>query len=126
MNPLRVLLVDDDPPLRAMMVRILSREGHDMAVTGSAEEALERLAAESFDVVVSASGTGSRLDGWELARQVRGGWPGVRFILATGWEPTLESDAVSGDVDDVVVKPFSIHDLRAIVRGRRPAASRPV
>src|SRR5205823_5799235 len=51
--PLRILVVDDEPMMTRAIVRMLRPSGHSMTVADSGEEALERLAEQAFDVVVS-------------------------------------------------------------------------
>ena len=89
-SPLRVLAVDDEPMMTRAVVRMLKPSGHLVSVAGSGEEALEKLAEQTFDVVVSDMGMGAGMNGWELADAVKRRWPGVRFLLATGWGAALD------------------------------------
>jgi CheY-like chemotaxis protein len=112
---LRVLSVDDDPAVSSALIRLLRPDGHHVAAVCSGEEALERLANESFDVVLADLGLGTGIDGWELARRVRVGWPRVRFVLASG---SLGIDAVEArerGVDAILPKPYRALDLRALL-----------
>jgi PleD family two-component response regulator len=52
-GPLRVLAVDDEPMMTKAVVRMLKPSGHMVSVAASGEEALERLAEQTFEVVVS-------------------------------------------------------------------------
>jgi CheY-like chemotaxis protein len=67
------------------VVRLLRPAGHTAATAISGEAALECLAAEQFDIVLSDLGMGTGINGWELAERVRQRWPKTRFVLATGW-----------------------------------------
>jgi len=49
----KVLLVDDDDDVRAMMKATLERKGFDVVLAASVAEALGCIAAESFDVLIS-------------------------------------------------------------------------
>ena len=49
----RVLLVDDDAAVRAMMNQGLERKGFEVVAAGSVTEALRRIATESFDVLIT-------------------------------------------------------------------------
>jgi len=113
---LRILAVDDEPDIANMVSLMLQPFGHQMSVATSGEEALERLAAEPFDLVISDVGMGSRMNGWELADRVRNEYPSVRLVLATGWGAEIDhEDARSRGVDAVVSKPFRIADLQRVV-----------
>ena len=57
-RPLRVLAVDDEPMMTRAVVRMLKPSGHLVSVAASGEEALEKLAEQTFDVVVSDMGMG--------------------------------------------------------------------
>ena len=66
----RVLVVDDEPD-SASLIRRMLEECHATVVTaGSADEAIERLSAESFDVLLSDIGMPDRT-GYDLIRQIR-------------------------------------------------------
>ena len=72
------------------VVRMLKPSGHVVSVAASGEEALEKLAEQTFDVVVSDMGMGAGMNGWELAEAVKRRWPSVRFLLATGWGAAID------------------------------------
>ena len=63
---LRVLAVDDEPMMTKAVLRMLKPSGHLVSVAASGEEALQKLAAQPFDVVVSDMGMGAGMNGWEL------------------------------------------------------------
>jgi len=77
----RVLAVDDEPALGRMLALMLNEQGHKTVVATSAEEALDRLAAEPFDLLLTDIGMGPGMNGWELAEQVRQRWPAVRLVF---------------------------------------------
>ena len=111
-RPLRVLAVDDEPMIARAVVRMLRPAGHVVSVAASAEEALEKLADQTFDVVVSDVGLGSGMNGWELANAVKQRWPGVHFLLATGWGATIDPrEARARGVEAVLSKPYHPTDL---------------
>jgi CheY-like chemotaxis protein len=122
-HPLRVLAVDDEPMMTKAVVRMLKPSGHVVTVAASGEEALEKLSAQTFDVVVSDMGMGAGMNGWELADAVRRRWPGVRFLLATGWGAAINTDeAHSKGVEAVLSKPYHPADLvRALARSANVA-----
>jgi diguanylate cyclase (GGDEF)-like protein/PAS domain S-box-containing protein len=110
---LRILAVDDEPAMTKAVARMLRPTGHLVRTAGSGEEALERLAQEPFDVVVSDLGMGSGMNGWDLAAAVRSQWPAVRFLLATGWGAAIDPGEASGrGVEAVLAKPYRLQDLQ--------------
>ena len=112
LRPLRILAVDDEPMMTKAVVRMLKPSGHVVTVASSGEEALEKLAEQTFDVVVSDMGMGAGMNGWELAETVRRRWPKVRFLLATGWGAAMDPvEARARGVEAVLSKPYRPIDL---------------
>jgi CheY-like chemotaxis protein len=115
---LRILAVDDEPALTKAVMRLLRPIGHLVTTASSGEEALEKLAAEPFDIVLSDVGMGAGMNGWELAERVRVGWPQVRFALATGWGASIDPvEALEKGVVAVLAKPYSAAELESRSRG---------
>src|SRR5262249_34327272 len=89
---------------------------HAVRTATSAEQALELLAAEPFDLVVSDLGLGPGMSGWDLAARVKTSWPRVRFILATGWGAAIAADeARPRGVAQVRAKPYHPEELQRAV-----------
>ena len=121
--PLRILAVDDEPMMTKAVVRMLKPSGHVVTVAASGEEALEELAEQTFDVVVSDMGMGAGMNGWELAEAVRRRWPNVRFLLATGWGAAIDpAEARAKGVEAVLAKPYQLADLLQVLTGIDKAA----
>ena len=72
---LRVLVVDDEPMMTRAVVRMLRPAGHQVRVAASGEEALDILATDAIDLVVSDMGMGAGMNGWDLADTVKRRWP---------------------------------------------------
>jgi CheY-like chemotaxis protein len=122
-RPLRVLAVDDEPMMTKAVVRMLKPSGHLVSVAASGEEALEKLAEQIFDVVVSDMGMGSGMNGWALAEAVKHRWPSVRFLLATGWGAAIDpSEARTVGIEAVLSKPYHPADLLQVLDREQPAA----
>jgi CheY-like chemotaxis protein/anti-sigma regulatory factor (Ser/Thr protein kinase) len=113
---MRILAVDDEPAIGNMLRRLLRADGHVLDYAGSAAEALDRLAADPYDVVVSDLGLGEGADGLSLAEQVRQQWPGVRFILASGSVDIDADQARARGVHAFLSKPYQVDDLRGVLR----------
>ena len=84
LDGLRMLVVDDDAGVRESVAEILRVDGCEVTCTEDAKEALQRLASESFDVVLSDV-VMPGMDGYELFIQVRRRWPHTRMILMTAF-----------------------------------------
>jgi CheY-like chemotaxis protein len=111
-RPLRILVVDDEPMMTKAVARMLKPSGHVVSVAASGEEALDKLGGQPLDVVVSDMAMGPGINGWELADAVRSRWPGVRFLLATGWGAAIDPvEASTRGVAAILSKPYRLDDL---------------
>ncbi len=101
----RVLCVDDDQYQCDLFEACLTRLGYDVAVTTSPNDALERIANEAFDVVVTDLGMGE-MDGLVLCERVLGTRPGIPIVVVTG-QGSMESaiGAMRAGAYDFLAKP---------------------
>jgi signal transduction histidine kinase len=115
-SPAHILVVDDDVRLARMLAALLARDRHDVDTAASGEEALERLDAGSYDLVISDLSMGTGMNGWDLAQEVARRWPGIRFVLASGWGASIEEhEARRQAVDAVMAKPYRVDEIRRTV-----------
>jgi signal transduction histidine kinase/CheY-like chemotaxis protein len=115
-GPRRILAVDDEPAITRMIAVMLEPDGHTVVTASSGEEALARLAAEPFDLVLSDIGMGAGMNGWDLAARVHARHPGLPFALATGWGAQIEpAQAAAAGVGAIIAKPYRLDDLRRLV-----------
>jgi CheY-like chemotaxis protein len=115
---LRILAVDDEERLATLVARLLEPAGHRVSIAVSGEQAVEMLRGEAFDLVISDLGMGAGMNGWELADQVRAGYPACKVIVATGWGAAIsDEEAGAHGVVAVVAKPYTAAELREIVAG---------
>ena len=120
----RILLVDDDPSLLDVLAMAFGDAGHEVETCADGQQALDRLKAGRFDLVVSDV-VMPRIDGLTLLRRLREGGDAIPFLLLTSRDTEL--DQVLGlelGADDYVAKPFSTRILLARVATllRRQAA----
>ncbi len=115
-QPVRVLVVDDDPVMKEMVVNYL--EQHNMRATAASggREMAERLAENEPDLVILDLRLDQE-DGLDLLRELRS-HSDVPVIITTG-DRRDEIDRVVGlelGADDYVTKPFSLRELLARIR----------
>lgn len=108
--PARVLLVDDEPLVRAGLVAMLVEQGHQVAVAESARVALALLGNDRFDVVISDLMMPG-MDGAALAEAVAADWPGLPVVLISGYAEQAGPAGVP-----VIAKPIRAADLAAAVQ----------
>ncbi len=121
----RVLLVDDDRAILESLGEALAEFGLAVAVAGSAEEALSRLAAWSPELILSDIRMPG-MDGIELLEVVRDRAPGIDVVLMTAFDdmPTVVR-AMRGGALDFLVKPIQLAELESVIsRATRDRAAR--
>src|SRR5450755_3976634 len=112
---LTILLIDDEPDLLALLGAVLRDEGHTVDLAPDAEIAMERLAACSFDLVVSDVRL-PKVDGLTLCHRIRREFPLTEVLLMTAFGSI--GDAVTAMKDsavDYLRKPFDLDHLVTVV-----------
>ena len=124
---MKVLLVEDDPKMAALVRRGLTTNGNATDIAPDGEEALWMARAHSYDAIVLDVMLPGR-DGFATCAALReaGVWAPVLMLTARD----AVADRVAGldaGADDYLTKPFSLAELRARLRAlvRRGAAERP-
>jgi len=119
-----VLIVDDEAPIRRFLRASLATRGFRVAEAATAGEALEKLAADSPDVVLLDLGLPDR-DGLDVLTELRG-WSSVPVIVlsARQREPDKVA-ALDAGADDYLSKPFGTDELLARMRVALRHAARP-
>ncbi|HUE84463.1 MAG TPA: response regulator transcription factor [Vicinamibacterales bacterium] len=114
----RVLVIEDEPQMRAMLTDNLEFEGYQVTAVPTGEAALEEFDRHSFSLLlVDVMLPG--ISGFEICQRLRGRGTHVPIILLTA--RTQEHDRVRGldlGADDYVSKPFSVRELLARVRAQ--------
>jgi len=113
----RVLLVDDDSAILAMMSQALERKGFEVVAASSVTEALRRIAAQGFDVLITDLHMPSPGDGFTVVSAMRHSQPNALTMLVSGY-PDVQSAmaAIFLEADEIVVKPFEIGRFIDLVR----------
>ena len=111
MNPIKVLLVDDEEDLSLVLAERLEMRGFDAKGVISSEEALNLIKEYEFDVMVidvKMPGIG----GVDLMRRVKHQYPKTQVILFTGHGSSKEGElGISEGAFDYLIKPIKIEDL---------------
>ena len=106
----RVLLVDDDPRLVAVLSDMLRSEGHAVTTATNGEEALGLFDPALHNVVITDLGM-PKMNGWEVAERVKTRSPGTAVFILTGWGESVATHESSQFVDRVIAKPVSAESL---------------
>lgn len=113
----RVLLVDDEEPVRGFLKRGLELDGHAVTTAIDGGDGLDRLVETggAFDLLL----TDIRMpvmDGIALALAAKRDYPALTILLMTGFADQRErANGLQAIVADVLTKPFSLAEMRATV-----------
>ena len=104
----RVLIVDDEPPVRKVLTTLLSHAGVSCSAAANPQEALTMLEKTTFEAVISDLRMGAT-SGFDLLREVRARYPKVAFLMATGVDDVrVGVHAMKEGANDYLLKPFDI------------------
>jgi two-component system, OmpR family, response regulator MprA len=112
----RVLVVDDDPPLRRMLARTLTAEGYDVTVAGDGGAALLAAERSAPDVIVLDVAMPA-IDGLSVCRRLRSRGLPTPILMLTARDGVADRVAgLEAGADDYLVKPFAVAELIARLR----------
>jgi len=107
----RILIVDDEKPIRDSLKIVLVDEGYAAEVAGDGEEALERIKNESFDIVITDIKM-PKLDGIQLLESASSVSPETFFIIMTAYASVKTAiDALRHGAFDYLIKPVEFDDV---------------
>ncbi len=126
MSPRRptLLIVDDEPAMRALVEAFARREGFEVVAAGDGSQALGWLRPGLADVAMVDLRM-PQVDGLEVLAAIRAADPACQTILMTGY-PSVDTavQAVKAGALDYLSKPFEIERLRALLAGVREELDR--
>jgi len=112
MEPTKILVVDDEAPLREMLKRGLSQMGgFSVDVAQDGLEAIQKVEKEVFDLVLTDMKM-PEMDGIELLKMIKGTRPEVMVILMTA-HGSIETavEAMKIGANDYITKPIDLNEL---------------
>lgn len=125
-GPPRVLVVDDDAEIAALLSRYLVSQGLHVSVAENGARLRAVMAESTFDVVLLDLGLPDE-DGLALIRDLRTRWRGPVIIISGRGESVERVVGLELGADDYVTKPFDLRELlariRSVLRRAQPAAA---
>lgn len=116
MNPIKVLLVDDEAEFTEGLTKVLRRRGMDVKAVSNAAQALSLISEGAFDLVildVKMPGMG----GLEALSEIKRTTPRTKVILMTGHlSPSEEEEGIRAGALAYLIKPYPIPDLVALIQ----------
>jgi two-component system KDP operon response regulator KdpE len=115
-RPLRVLVVDDEPPIRRFLRTGLTAQGYVVSEAGDGQSAIDSARRGGADLIVLDLGLPD-LDGLEAIRRIRAAGSAVPIIvLSSRSDEAAKVEALDQGADDYVTKPFGFDELLARIR----------
>ena len=115
MTAATILVVDDEPQIRRVMLTTLASQGYSVIEARSGEEALEKIRGERPDLIlldVNLPG----ISGLETCREIRSSSDAPIIMLTVRNSERDKVQALDAGADDYVVKPFGVEELMARIR----------
>jgi DNA-binding response OmpR family regulator len=115
----RILLVDDNPGVRATLEMVLKSAHYHVTTAASVGEALKLINSESFDVLLSDLHMPNAGDGFTVVSAMRHTNPLAVTLVFTGYPALQEAmNAILLQADEILVKPMEIPDLLGLIKSK--------
>jgi DNA-binding response OmpR family regulator len=112
--PLRVIVADDDPVSREIVVGFVTKWGFDVVATSDGREAMEALRAQAGPVLAILDWMMPGMEGPEICRRVREVNRSVHIVLLTArCDKERLVEGLRAGADDYITKPFDREELQA-------------
>lgn len=113
---IKILVVDDELSMREFLSILLEREGYDVSVAGSAEEALRMMEAALFDLVLSDVSMPG-LSGIELLARIKEKSPETSVLMLTAFSAAEQAvEAMKLGAYDYICKPFKNDEIKQLIK----------
>jgi DNA-binding NtrC family response regulator len=110
------MVVDDENGICKNVEKILSKKNYEVTTALSAEEAMEKMAGESFSLLISDIVMPGGMNGLEFLKIVKDQWPLTKVVMMTAYASTDTAvRAVRLGALDYIPKPFTPDELRSTV-----------
>ncbi len=112
---LKILLVDDDPAILAILADLMAIFGHDYVTAKDGNEAIEKLKQDFFHIVLTDMMMPG-MDGMELLKYINANYTDIKVMVVTGYDRTFTyTDVIRAGASDFISKPFNTDELEATI-----------
>ena len=116
----RIIVIDDQEPIRRVVRRALEKEGHEVLEASDGELGIALLEREAADLVITDIFMPG-MDGIQTLREIRKRFPAIKVIAMSGGDSTglldLRQDAELLGALKSIQKPFNAREIVELVRG---------
>jgi DNA-binding NtrC family response regulator len=112
----QILIVEDNPHMSSLLVDTLEFFDYKGVSAKDGEEALRKLAEDSFDMVITDLRM-PKMGGMDLLRTIKDKFPHLPVVVITGFgTDSSKSDALSAHADDFLSKPFKVDEIQSVLQ----------
>jgi len=116
---IKILVVDDEQMIREMLEMLLMLAGHDVTVASTADEAIERMCFNQYDLVITDNDMTNKNDGMKVIEYAASRVEDVPYITwmsgRAGTDPVLCAQALALGARYVLPKPFEFQEITSII-----------
>jgi len=113
----RILVVEDERAIQIALSGLLRREGYEVMVAGSGEEAVAQLEANLIDLVITDLALGRGISGMDVLKAAKKLRPETVVVMITAHgSEKIAVEAMKNGADDYVPKPFDNDEIRLVVQ----------
>jgi len=113
----RLLVVEDERAIQLALSGLLRKDGHEVGVAGSGDEAIAQLRAEPWDLVLTDLSLGRGPSGMDVLQAAKSLRPETAVVMITAHgSEKLAVQAMKAGAEDYVPKPFDNDELRLVVQ----------
>ena len=115
-HPCEILIVDDEPVVCERLEAFIKKEGHRVETFVDPDDALERLEAKDFDIVISDIRMGE-FNGIQIMEKALEKSPDIKVIMITGYATMeLARESMAKGAFDFIAKPFKAKEIRSTIK----------
>lgn len=115
LDPIKVLIVDDEEVMRSLMIKILEKAGYKVITANGGIAARQILAEQPIDLVLSDVKMPD-MNGFDLLKEIKANYPHIAVIMMTAYADSYTiKDALIYGADEYITKPFKHYEVTVVM-----------
>ncbi len=115
---MKILIADDDPIIRKLLLEVLTSDGHQVTITENGFEALKQVQKQPFELVFLDVHM-PIMNGLETLINIQNQFPGMAVIMMDSYPDQLVRQAESKGALTIIHKPFDLNEIRKTIEKAR-------
>ena len=112
----RILIIDDDADMCALLERFLSKNGYEVDVAHSGSKGIEKFLAGQYDIVLCDYRLGDKKDGKDILIEIKQSRPETIVFIITGYSDIKTAvDVIKAGAHDYITKPMIPDEVLAVL-----------